>query len=160
MADHDAAKALAEKIQFACYEAILEWGDAVNRAEAAPKDPLRQKIARAAGEQALKLAIDLAKRLRPGAMMLAIPFFSGFVGALLALYAVHRWNVRRMLRLQAWAIYAVEPKWWWSERRIRRTCEAKLRLVVPDPVWYVRRPDPPPTGWPARPLFKEGRELR
>jgi hypothetical protein len=65
MTDRAAATAIAEQITSACVEAILDWGEAANAADAAPSDEHKKALARAIGLRALELAMGLAKRLRP-----------------------------------------------------------------------------------------------
>ncbi len=67
-AKHIAAVALAEKIGATATEALLEWGEAVNAAETETDPEIKQVEtlrARVAGQEALRLAIGLAKTLRP-----------------------------------------------------------------------------------------------
>jgi hypothetical protein len=65
MADRAYAALLAEQIQTACTEAMLTWGEAINRAEASPKDEGLKRLAQCAGLECARLASGVAARLRP-----------------------------------------------------------------------------------------------
>jgi hypothetical protein len=63
--DRATAAALADRIGATCVEALLDWGEAVNAAEATPDDKTLSLLARAHGSRALELAMRLAEKLRP-----------------------------------------------------------------------------------------------
>ena len=68
MADPKRAAAMAEQIQAACVEAMLDWGARINHAEALPPGPAKDvamDAARLAGGEVFRLATGLAKTLRP-----------------------------------------------------------------------------------------------
>ncbi len=40
------------------------------------------------------------------------------------------WYERKYLRVQAWYLYAIKPRWWWSNHRIRKECLTKIEAVT------------------------------
>jgi hypothetical protein len=59
---------LLEHMQGVVIEAVIQWGEAVNAAEASPEGPIKevnQLRARAAGSEVMRLAMGIAKVLRP-----------------------------------------------------------------------------------------------
>lgn len=55
---------LAGQMRERCTEALMDWGEAVNRAEANPGDERLKKIAQEKGRDAMVLGMALASRLR------------------------------------------------------------------------------------------------
>lgn len=63
-----AALAMSERIAAAATEALLDWGEAINEAEALPAGALKDVAttkARLCGGEAQRLAMGLARTLRP-----------------------------------------------------------------------------------------------
>lgn len=68
MVDTATALALVEQIEGRVVEAVLDWGEAINATEASPEGPIKetnQLRARVAGQEVMRLAMGLAKTLRP-----------------------------------------------------------------------------------------------
>lgn len=68
MVEVERAVALAEKIESRVLEAVLDWGEAINATEASEEGPLKetnQLRARIAGQEVMRLAMGIAKTLRP-----------------------------------------------------------------------------------------------
>jgi hypothetical protein len=66
MADVERAKQIAGIIATQCTEKMLAWGEAANEAERDPRNEAKTLLARAYGMEALKLAMAIAEKLKPG----------------------------------------------------------------------------------------------
>ena len=67
-AKNDAVLMLAGRIGETCAEALIEWGAAVNEAEALPAGALKDVAttkARLLGTEAMRLGMGIAAKLRP-----------------------------------------------------------------------------------------------
>ena len=57
---------LAEKISAECTQAVIDWGDAVRKAEANPTNEAYKMMANLAAKHVLTLAVGISKTLHPG----------------------------------------------------------------------------------------------